>query len=176
MAKNTYEDTMRTWVPQQRHLWELTVLGMDTFLDGGILALAVQDVTLPSETTDTIVVPYLNLDIKFAGKTTIGDFSAVFRDYCDQNTYDAILAWRRTVVTHYNNRAGLPADYKKDAVLKLFSPDLDTGPSYVRSWDIKGLWPSSHDPGGVSMSDSDQLTITVNLVADKAVPNEGFSS
>lgn len=167
---------MRNWAIQTRNVWELTVTGLDTFLDGGILALAIQDVSLPSETTDSIVVPYLNVDIKFAGKTTIGDFSATFRDYCDQNTYDAILAWRRTVVNHGLNRAGLPADYKKDAVLKLFSPDLDTGPTYIRSWDIKGLWPSSHDPGGVSMSDTDQLTISVNLVADKAIPNEGFSS
>ena len=174
--KNVYEDTMRNWQPQQRNLWELTVGGLDSFLDGGILALSFNSVALPSEQTEKLTVPYLNSEMYFAGKTVIGEFGAEFRDYCDQNTIGALIAWRRTVWNPKTHRAGLAADYKKDAVLKLFSPDLTDGPTYVRSWDIKGLWPSSHDPGQASMDDTSQMMIAVTLVADKALEDEGFSS
>lgn len=176
MAKNTYEDTMREWVPQQRNLFELTIVGLDTFLDGGILALSLNSCALPREETEKITVPYLNTEMYFAGKTTIGEFATDFRDYCDQNTIDAILAWRRTVVTHYNHRSGLPADYKKTATLKMFSPDFDTGPTYIRSWELKGVWPMNHDLGTASMDDTGQLMISVTIVADKVEPGEGFSS
>jgi len=179
--KNVYEDVMRNWQPQQRNLYELVVDGLDDFFEGGILSIALKTIALPSYTTDKITVPYLNTEVYFAGKTVIGEFGAEFMDFCDQNTMKAIKEWYYTVWNPETHRAGLAADYKKDATLTIYPPPLETATptsggttSTIRSWDIKGLWIQSMDLGSMSYDDSGQVMIPTTLIADKAYPVDGF--
>lgn len=181
--KNVYEDEMRLWQPQQRNLFELTVPGLDTFAEGGILSLALTMVALPTETTEKLTMPWLNAEVYFAGKTTIGEFAAEFNDFCDQNTWKALVDWRKQVWNIATHRAGLAADYKKSGTLKMFPPTLENSTpssglgteSKVRTWEIKGLWPSSLDPGSASMDDTGRMTINCTLIADKAIPDVGMT-
>ena len=179
--KNTHEDTMRNYQPQQKNLFELHVNDMgDAFNSDGILMLSLVSVSLPGETTEVTVVEYLNTEMYFAGKTTIGELSASFRDYCDKDTLQQLLKWRRKVWNSKTHRAGLAADYKKNAQLTIYAPDAlltlpqgDPSPATVlkpRVWDLYGLWPTSCEPDGMDMTDSGQMMVSMGLRCDKAIP------
>jgi hypothetical protein len=171
MAKNLYEDELRTSQPQHNNLFELQITGLEEFLDGGVLFMTLTECDLPSETTNVISFPYLNTEIKYAGKTTINNLTMQFRDFCDLDVFGALLAWRQQVWDIDTHRAGLAADYKKSGILKMYSPDWET---YIRGWDLKGAWPDSTEPTGASSSDDSQKQISSTLVVDKAIPRSDF--
>lgn len=177
MAKNVYEDQIASWHPQQGNIWELTVPDLvdPGFGEGSTLVLALSSCALPSEQTEKLTVPYLNTEVYFAGKTTIGEFAAEFNDFADQDTLGKIIWWRKQVWDAERHRAGLAADYKKVGYLKLYSADLPS-PTYTRVWRLLGLWPSSHDPGQAGMENTGQVKVSVTLIADKALPFSGFYS
>lgn len=169
----TFENQMRTWQPQQRNLFEMTVEGVSQFTtDSGFLSLVLTSVSLPSEDTDEIVMPFLNTEMYFASKTKIGEFTAEFKDFCDPNILQSLVSWRKMVWDADTHRAGLARDYKKTATLILYGPDWEI----VRQWKIYGVWPKSLDLGNASMDDTAQVQVSVKFRADKVKADTGLSS
>lgn len=169
----TYENLMRTWQPQQKNLFEMTVEGVDQFVtDGGYLSLVLTSVSLPKEDSDEIVMPFLNTEIYYASKTKISEFTAEFKDFCDPNIMKSLIAWRKKVWDADTHRAGLAKDYKKTATLILYGPEW----SIIRQWKLYGVWPKSLDPGTVSMDDTGQVQVSVSFRADKVKADAGLAS
>jgi hypothetical protein len=174
--KNTHEDLMKKWQPQQKNLFELSVTGMGSLFNddvSGTLLLSLASLTFPNYSTEEITVEYLNTEMYFAGKTTISNMTASFRDYCDQDTLAALKTWRRMVWNEKTHRAGLAADYKKTGTITIYPPDFgDGGTLAKRSGTCEGLWPTSFDYDGLDMSDTGQLMVSVGLRCDKFIWDE----
>lgn len=173
MAKNSHHDLIGQYTPRHRNHFELQVTGIPGFdTDDGILVISLKSVTLPKEETNVITLPYLNTELHYAGKTTVGQFEAEFYNFCDQDTYEKLRAWRKLVYDQDTQKQGLSSQYKKTGTLSLFSPDFE---SYIQRWSLIGLWPNSDDLGTADMGSDEQIMIPVGFSADRVKMTHGFT-
>jgi hypothetical protein len=149
--------------PQRTNNFEL-VVSPPGGGNGDILQLSIKAFPLPKQETSVIEIPYGNEIRKAAGRTTYAPLEATFHDYVDQDTLQILNNWRLRVYNPKNGSVGWAKEYKVEGTLLLFGPDGES----TRSWTLKGLWPSSLDPGSPDMENAEKNLISCTFAIDKA--------
>lgn len=133
---------------------------------GDLIVLSTTKATLPEYDTEEVVLNYGNTQIKLAGKTTLGEFTATFRNFLSESLIDNLLAWKQKVFDPTTGIMGIASSYKIDgANLVEYKPDLAT---IVRTWKIDGLWISKLVLGEFDYEKSDERLVEVTFKADYA--------
>jgi len=172
MARNYHRELAKK-TPRMRNHFELIGASVPGFGDGQPLQISLKSVSLPKETTTPLELPYLNTTLKYAGKTEIDDFGAVFYDFLDMPTFQYLSEWRKQVFDQDTMQMGLASEYKKDDfILRLLGGKLND--DFIRSWKLIGLWLSTLDPGDADMDSAEEIQVNCTLVADRVERFEGW--
>jgi len=160
--------------PQRTNNGVLVIEGLTSDMRGGnlnansgaaeVFTLSIDTFPLPKQQNGIIEVDYLNEKRKVAGKVTVDDVDIVLKDFIDKSTALVLWAWRCQVYNPWTGQIGLAHHYKKKATAYIFGPEG----SYIRKWELKGLWPFNMDPGEIDMAGEDILKITLSCALDKA--------
>lgn len=161
--------------PQRQHNWalELNLPGDD----GDYITLSIASGFLPAGYNDELAIPYGNEVVYVAGKAMWDAGTIVLRDWIDRPTAKILLDWRVQVYNPTTGAIGLASDYKQDASIILFGPNVvDKSEAAVvgeRVWTLHGAWPIRVSPAanGLDMSTSGQVMIEMVLRYDKATSN-----
>lgn len=130
-----------------------------------ILILAVVSGFLPHERNEVIELNYGNTQITVAGAARPNNSGTlVVRDLLQKDIEKAIDKWRASVYDKVNDQIGFAFNYKKDAKVVQYAPDG----TYIRSWDLEGVWPSEVDYGQISYDSPGVKTVSITLQYDKA--------
>lgn len=128
------------------------------------LTLAVVSGFLPSESNEVINLNYGNTQITVAGAARVNNSGTlVVRDLIEKDTEKLIDEWRSLVYNKQSEAIGFAVDYKKTAKITQYAPDG----TYLRVWNVEGLWPSAVDYGNISYESSGVKTISITLQYDK---------
>ena len=112
----------------------------------------------------------MNEKRKFAGIPTYDDLAVVFNDYIDVDLAQILWDWSYQVHDPRTGKTGIASTYKRDGWVSLYGPDGEI----ERQYDIKGVWPSSIDPGEADLAGEDIVRITMTLTIDKVLIAEPF--
>lgn len=153
--------------PQHVNNWTIEVIG---FIPGGDpLSLGLSRGFMPSVGVDEVAIPFGNETVYVAGRANYEGGQIEIRDYVDVDTQGLLRDWFERVYSGVremtNGRVGVPRDYKRRAFILFTAPDG----SVERRWQIRGLWPSRMNFGGLDMSSSEQVQVTVTCRYDKAI-------
>jgi hypothetical protein len=156
-----------TLEPQRQDNWILDIAppGSGSTSIGDAIKLAIQVMALPNETTDLVELHYLNERRHYAGKTLYEGGTIQCVDFIDQHIATQINAWRRLVYNPLNGKVGWKANYAGQGNIWLYAPNGQG----ERMWELRGLWPSSVNWGGLDYNSGDKVLIDITLVYDKAV-------
>lgn len=150
------------WEIQRRNNFEISISGVGEA--NNLLTLSIVSGSLPNESNNPIEIAYGNSVVKVAGTYTIQSGNLVIRDFLDKDMEKVVEDWRALVYNKDTRAVGFAADYKKTARITQFAPDG----TRIRSWIVKGVWPSSVQYGEVSQSDNSLKEISVTLEYDEA--------
>ena len=134
------------------------------------IVLSVVSGFLPNESNEVIQLNYGNTQITVAGAARPNNSgSVVIRDLLEpgSDVEKIIDEWRAKVYDKETDKIGFAAAYKKDATITQYAPDG----SYLRVWNLEGVWPSAVDYGQISYDSPGVKTINVTLQYDKAMLN-----
>lgn len=132
------------------------------------LSLSLASFTLPKEQTNQLMIPYLNEQRKFAGRTMFEDISASFYDYLDRQTVSLIRRWRQRVYNPQTGKHGLKSQYACSGTITMFAPNgEESGGIQNVEYTVEGIWPSSVDPGNIDFGSDDMIRIGMLLSIDK---------
>lgn len=129
-----------------------------------ILKLSVKASSVPKLTTEPITINRGTSQMHFAGKSTFGSGKFVVNDYIGAGTKDILYAWRKNVYDAETEKTGLASDYKVDAYLLEYTPEYQL----VRTWALKGCWPSDISESDYDYETSNNRTVEVTFYYDKA--------
>lgn len=152
--------------PQHNNNYQLELQG---FTGVDVLALSIDETSLPKLDVSDLIIQYGNTQVHAAGRYQFGGGRLTFRDYVDRDVMGLLANWMALVVPAITNpdttAVGIPSDYKKDAYVVLY----DAAGNNSREWQYLGMWPISYDPGELSQAGSGQVMVTMNFVYDQAV-------
>lgn len=167
VAKNPNPYMSKKEDPERRWLFEIDFHIGNLNLSGkspDILRLNAQSVSLPTYSVDPIVVPHLNIDVKFAGRPTLGDLTVVFLTGYDSLDVIALLeSWHNLIFSAGSEQIGLATNYKADGHLYILRPSLEI----YRQYYFVGCWPSNIGDKEYDWSASENVTRTVMFQVDK---------
>ena len=129
---------------------------------GEILRLNVSSFKIPEITVQSIDIRHGNDRVKLAGQPSVGDCSITVHDVIGADTQRVLWAWFNLVFDVEKKTMGINVDYKKNAILYQFAPDGST----VRSWDCRGLWPTSFPGNDFAYDRSQNIDLQVTLACD----------
>jgi len=130
-----------------------------------VIRMSVTQASIPHFTQEAIQVKRGNSTLKYAGTPTFSDGEIVCNDYIGADTKAMLMAWQNLSYDVLTEKVGLASDYKKEAHLIEYSPDLQP----VRTWNLYGCWITGISEPPYSSEDNGKHTITVNISYDKAV-------
>lgn len=130
------------------------------------ITLAVSSASVPEITQEAISLAYGNSDVKVAGKLSFGDVSLVVKDFIVADIEKQCWEWRKLVGDPETMKVGWAADYKKNGRLYQYGPDG----TCVRTWRLKGCFPTSMSMSENSYDGSDKREITMAISVDLAYP------
>lgn len=133
-----------------------------------IIALSVDEASIPNFKLDNISIRRGNSTMKFAGTPSFDAGSLKVNDYVGARTKDALLAWQALAYNVADDVVQLAPRYKYDCTLTEFTPDYS---KVIRSWTMKGCWISEIREGNFSHSSNDKRSIDVTIEYDRAIPN-----
>lgn len=117
----------------------------------------------PKDTTGKVEHRVGNEVRNYAGETTFDDLTLVLKDSCDVNTVAMLRAWRDKVHDPVTGRRGLAKEYKKDGVVKVFSP----AGTMERQYRVMGIWPMTFNSGDYSKDTVDAVHVDMTFACDK---------
>lgn len=130
------------------------------------ITLAVSSCSLPTISQDPISLSFGNSDVKVAGKLSFDDVSLVVKDFIVADIERQCYEWRRQVGDPETMKVGWASDYKRNGRLYQYGPDG----TCVRTWRLKGCWPTSMQMSDGSYDGSDKKEITLPISVDLAYP------
>lgn len=130
-----------------------------------VIRMSVSQVSIPHFSQEPIPIKRGNTTIKYAGVPTFSDGNLTLNDYIGANTLAMLMAWQNLSYNVATEKVGLATDYKKQATLIEYSPDLQK----VRSWILYGCWITNITEGELNSEDNSKHTIQVTISYDKAV-------
>jgi hypothetical protein len=151
---------------QRVNNFEVTFEGLDDDF-----VLSVESFPLPSISTPPIVIAHGNSKIKVAGQSEVEDGELTIVDYVTADIEDKMYQWQKKVYDPETDKIGWAADYKRNGTVYQYAPDG----THVRTWTIKGAWPSSVKYGDMNNETSETKKISATISYDKAYRNEGTS-
>jgi len=153
--------------PQHVNNWTIEIVGV--IAGGDPLSLSLSRGFMPTVGVDEVQIPFGNESVYVAGRARYEGGTLEIRDYVDQDIQGLVRNWFERVYSGIasmtNGRVGVPADYKRNAFILLSAPDG----SVERKWRLRGQWPMQWNPGGLDMSSSEQVNLSVACRYDKAV-------
>ena len=163
---------------QRTNNFEFVVMDIDNILRAGmpntkankiknaqeILRLSVVSAPIPHFSQQPITVYRGNSALKYAGKPEFGNGTVVVNDYIGADTKAILMAWQNLSYNVQTEKVGLVGDYKKDAYLIEYTPDMQI----VRQWKLHGCWISSLQESDYSSDDNANHTINATIEYDRA--------
>ena len=165
-AKNIYE-------PQRTSDFEFVVTGLEDLvgLDGNVInnaqeviRLAVKTGFVPHFSQSVIEIRRGNGNTRFAGQPTFDAGSITVQDWIGADTKKILMAWQNLSYNVYTEKVGIADDYKKNAYLIEYSPDMQV----VNRWLLVGCWISSISEDTRDHESSGVNTITATIQYDWA--------
>lgn len=129
-----------------------------------ILRMSVSSSAIPHFSQNPIEVKRGNSTLKYAGVPTFNEGSLTLIDYIGADTKAILMAWQNLSYNVQTEKVGLISDYKKDAYLIEYSPDMQI----VRQWKLHGCWISNITEPDYSSETNDKHTISVTIQYDRA--------
>ena len=165
------------WEPQRTNNFEIQFPGLPQLYSSheglampsnasDLLTLSTKSVGGINETINALNVSYGNNVVKYAGKPEYNDIQIVFRDHIGIQTERILAAWHKLVYNPQTEQVGRATAYKHDGYLLEYGPDG----SYVRTWQLRGVWPGTIAYGDFSNEDNNIREITVTFNIDVAIP------
>lgn len=133
-----------------------------------VLTINAFNVTLPGMTFDPLTVPYINHDVKFAGRGTQGDMTVTFNTaYSAQgDSLEKLEQWMLNIFHPETEEMGLADDYKCDGNVILLKPNLEEW----KIWKVQGVWPSNPGDLALDWSGNAAVTRSTTFSVDKVLP------
>lgn len=135
-----------------------------------ILALAVDNYTLPSYGIEILNLGWMNEEIKFPGKATVDELTWVLRDFVDVEVANILDAWYALTFDPTDGIAGRMSVYKRNAYAVLLGNIGKSSADKNRWYRLEGAYPSRIERGDIDHTGSDYVKITVTLSIDRVVP------
>ena len=129
-----------------------------------ILRMSVSEAAIPHFSQQPIPVKRGNSTLKYAGVPEFNSGSITVIDYIGADTKAILMAWQNLSYNVQTEKVGLISDYKKDAYLIEYSPDMQI----VRQWKLHGCWISEISEPNYSSEGNDKHTISVTIQYDRA--------
>lgn len=129
-----------------------------------VLRMSVSGAPIPHFTQQPIEVKRGNSTLKYAGNPSFDSGTITLNDYIGADTKAALMAWQNKSYDVRTEKVGLVQDYKKDAYLIEYTPDMQI----VRQWKLHGCWVSGISESDYSSDSNDKHTITVTIQYDRA--------
>jgi hypothetical protein len=150
---NPQEAFFTQFEPIQKNRFQVTIPGIEPFL--------VASVTIPTPTSNVIVVDHINIQQKFKGKSSFGSFSMSIYNAIAPSSMQAIYEWYRLSHESYG-RDGYKDLYAKSLTVSVLSPVLET----VSQFNIVGAWISSISGLDFDKSADGLVNITITCECD----------
>jgi hypothetical protein len=149
---------------QRTNHYEVTIYDLPG-TQGMEIKLSAESVKIPSLNIEPIELKHGNQSVKVAGAASVegGDF--VIKDFVGIDTEKTLYDWYSKVYNQETELIGNAVDYKKRIKLAFYSPDN----TIIRSWDLKGCFPTSFDAGEGNYEGSDKRMVTMTMSVDKAI-------
>lgn len=128
------------------------------------VTLLVVSFPLPSVTVEALEIAHGNSSVSVAGKVSYSEGELVIKDAIGADIEKIIEAWHHQVYDPKTDKIGFAADYKRQGSVDEFAPDG----SYVRTWTLRGCWPTVVNYGELNNESNDKKTITATIKYDKA--------
>ena len=129
-----------------------------------ILRLSVVSAPIPHFSQGVIPVRRGNSTLKFAGVPEFSAGTVTVNDYIGADTKAILMAWQNLSYNVQTEKVGLVGDYKKDAYLIEYTPDMQI----VRQWKLHGCWISNLSESEYNSDGNDKHQITVTIEYDRA--------
>lgn len=129
-----------------------------------ILRLSVTQAAVPHFTQQPIPIRRGNSTLKYAGVPEFNEGQIVINDYIGAESKVILMAWQNLSYNVQTEKVGLVSDYKKDAYLIEYTPDMQI----VRQWRLHGCWVSSISEGEFNSDSNEKRTITATIQYDRA--------
>lgn len=155
------------WDVQKKNMGMLE-LNIDQLVPGGkeILALSLQEFTVPGRKIGTAPLPYLNGRVKYpTAPEALGNISVTFRDFPLTQTRRILHDWFRKV---YDEQTGLmlpPGLVKTTGFLVLFQSNATA----ERTARLEGLFPVSEPDIAIGYDQGEHLTMQIELSVDRII-------
>lgn len=154
--------------PERQWLFRLE-LGVNTILDStasDILAINAQNVTLPGIAITPVVIPYLNMDVKFAGRATQGDMTVTFLNAYNKDATKVLERWMSKIFDEVTEEMGLVEEYKVDGFLVVLKPNHRVWKQYA----LRGVFPTTPGDRAYDWTASANTTRSATFSVDKVLP------
>lgn len=163
---------------QRSNNFEFVVMNIDNIVRAGmpdlrenrianaqeILRLSVVSAPIPHFSQGVITVRRGNSALKFAGVPEFSAGSVVVNDYIGADTKAILMAWQNLSYNVQTEKVGLVGDYKKDAYLIEYTPDMQI----VRQWKLHGCWISNLTESEYNSDGNDKHQVTMQIEYDRA--------
>lgn len=166
-------DTPTYYEPQRSNTFKFYASSLNGILGSALttdeneekaLELSVKASSVPHFAIDKLTINRGNSQMHFAGKATFDDGQITVHDYIGAHTKDILYAWQQKAYNVRTEKVGLAADYKRDCYLLEYTPDYQL----VRTWILKGCWVSKISEENYDHDSTNNKTMDVTIVYDKA--------
>lgn len=104
-----------------------------------ILTINAQQVSIPSYEFQSIIIPHLNMDVKFAGRPSLGNMTVLFLNAYNKDAVNVLELWHNEIYQPDTETFGFAANYKANCDLLIFRPDN----SEHKHYKVLGTFPLS---------------------------------
>ena len=130
-----------------------------------ILTINAQAVSVPSYDIPPIIIPHLNVDVKVAGRPTLGQMTVAFNTGYNTDAIDVLERWAHLVYRPDSEEIGFKRNYIGHCNLVVLQGSQDW-----KVYDIQGVWPSSIGTRDYDWSVSEHVVRQVTFEVDKVLP------
>lgn len=162
--KHPYFGNQSKMDPVRNYLYRLEFAA--TFLDNETLNINASDVSHPSINFTSDIISYLNQDVKFAGRPTLGPMTVVFLSAYNRDAVVEVEKWMTLMYDQETEEMGFAEDYKADCALIILKPNLAVHRSYI----MKGCYPENPGDGAFAWANTGHEIRSVTFSIDKALP------
>lgn len=131
----------------------------------GIPSWVIKATNKPNFTINGLVIDYINIKRKYAGKLDWGPLSITLMDPVVPSAAQSVMEWTRLHHESLTGRAGYVDFYKKDIDLYGIGPVGDL----IEKWRVYGAFLTSAAFGDYDWSNDEMINITCELTYDWAV-------
>lgn len=175
----------KTYEPAKGNFFEFIIEDLDDLLKAGVdvnfndesdrihngqevIRLSVASVSIPHFTQEPITIRRGNSVSKYAGSPSFDDGELVIDDLVGADGKSVLEAWQRLSYDVTTDKAGLAANYKKNATLVEYTSDW----KQVRYWELVGCWISGLREDAYNKESTSELRkVTATIQYDRAIPH-----